>query len=186
MCQTTFIHQDTCHQLCLPHLCANYALSPIEEGPNKTMLSIILMPGTCKGDSANNHTNQPCTANQRTPKKYKKRVVGVFRHKSVLQCTTGFVVMSLIVRLHHANDLSFIQPHDSHEKTGWQKVCVLENWKNNDSGKWACHKAYTTIMEQLGIHWHKVTHLYSSGMGHASKEGLNVDQLATMSKHRGE
>ena len=41
-------------------------------------------------------------------------------------------------------------------------------------------------MEQLGIQWSKVTHLHSSGMGHASKEGLSADQLATMSKHRGE
>ena len=62
---------------------------------------------------------------------------------------------------------------------------ILE-WKNNDSGKRECHKAYSTIMEQLGIHWSKVTHLCSSGMGHTSKEGFNVDQLATMSKHRGE
>ena len=149
------------------------------------MLSIVLIPGTRKDDSANNCANQPCTTNQRTPKK-KKRVVGVYRHKSVLQCTTGFIAMSLIVRLHHANDLSFIQPQDTNKKPGWQKVHVMENWKNNDSGKRACHKAYTTIMEQLGIHWHKVTHLRSSGMGHASKEGLNADQLATLSKHRGE
>ena len=108
MCQATFIHQDTWHQLCLPHLCADYAHAPIEEGPNKTMLSIILMSGTHNDESANNHTNQPHTTNQRTPKEYKKRVVGVYRHRSVLQCTTGFVAMSLIVWLHHANDLSFI------------------------------------------------------------------------------
>ena len=144
MCQATFIHQDTCHQLCLPHLCAGYAHGPIEEGPNKTMLSIIPMPGT---HSANNRTNQTCTTNQRTPKKYKKRVVGVYRHKSVLQCTTGFVAILLIVKLHHANDLSFIQPHDSHEKLGWQKVHVLETWKNNDSSKQACHKTNTIIMD---------------------------------------
>ena len=65
-------------------------------------------------------------------------------------------------------------------------MCILENWKNNDSGKRTCHKAYSTILEQLSIHWSKVTHLHSSGMGHISKEGLNVDQLATMSKHGGE
>ena len=144
------------------------------------------MPGTHKDDSANDCTNQHHTPNQRDPKKYKKRVVGVYRHKSVLQCTTGFVARSLIARLHHASDLSFIQPQYSNEKPGWQKVHVMENWKNNDSGKQACHKAYTTIMEQLGIHWHKVTHLCSSGMGHTSSEVLNADQLATMSKHRGE
>ena len=39
-------------------------------------------------------------------------------------------------------------------------------------------------MEQLGISWTKVTHLHSSGMGHASKESLNADQLAIMLKHR--
>ena len=39
-------------------------------------------------------------------------------------------------------------------------------------------------MEQLGINWTKVTHLHPSGMGHASKEGLNADQLAIMLKHR--
>ena len=75
--------------------------------------------------------------------------------------------MLLIVQLHHANDLSFIPPSDPNEKPGWQKVCILENWKNIDSGKRACHEAYSTIMEQLGIHWSKVTHLHSSAMGHA-------------------
>ena len=69
MCQDTFICQDTCLQLCLPHLCADYAHSTMQEGPNKTMLSIILMPGTHKDDSANHCTNQPHATNQRTPPK---------------------------------------------------------------------------------------------------------------------
>ena len=72
MCQATFIQQDTCCELCLPLLCADSAHGPMDEGMNKTMLSITLMPGTHKDDSANNHANQPCTANQQTPKKYKK------------------------------------------------------------------------------------------------------------------
>ena len=151
MCQATFIQQDTCHQLCLPHLCSDSAHGPMDEGRNKMMLRIILMPGTQNDDSANNCANQPHVTNQRTHKKYKKCVVGVFRHKSVLQWTTGFVAMSLIVRLHHANDISFIQPSNPNEKPGWKKVCVLEKWENNDSGKRECHKAYSTIMEQLAF-----------------------------------
>ena len=51
ICQATFIQQDTCHQLCLPHLCADSTHGPMDEGRNKTMLSIILMPGTHKDDS---------------------------------------------------------------------------------------------------------------------------------------
>ena len=51
ICQATFIQQDTCHQLCLPHLCADSTHGPMDEGRNKTMLNIILMPGTHKDDS---------------------------------------------------------------------------------------------------------------------------------------
>ena len=90
--------------------------------------------------------------------------------------------MLLSVQLHHASDLSFIQPNIPNEKTGWQKVHVPENCKSNGTGKRPCHKVYTTIMEQLGINWTKVPHLHSSGMGHASKEGCTVDLLAAMLK----
>jgi hypothetical protein len=118
---------------------------------------------------------------------YKKRVVGAYRHKNVLQCFTGMVGMMIFMRYHDEGDLSFLQPADKNERPLWQKERLMENWEAGKNGQEACYEVYKRICEICNIRWNKVTHLRSAGMEQGSaRGGLLADQLATMSKHRGE
>ena len=194
-CHATFARQDTLRKLNLNHLRADKAHSPAGSSPNnQTILSLVLEPGSRKDDSAENpaNTNKAKKGGakkkkkEKSPTNYKKRVVGAYRHRSVLQCFTGQVAISLVYRFSNEETLSFIQPGDKKERPEWKKKKLLPSWGANDSGRKACEKSYKEVMGACGIEWNKVTHLRSAAMEKASSSGLNADQLATMSKHRGE
>ena len=110
-CMATYTRQDTIRKLFLCHLRADEAHGPPGANPNnQTILTLILEPGSRKDDSAENQGNQPAGRggqSSRAPMNYKKRVVGAYRHKNVLQCFTGMVAMSILMRYHDDKDLSF-------------------------------------------------------------------------------
>jgi hypothetical protein len=194
-CHATYIRQDTLRKLFLCHLRADRAHGPLGCSPNnQTILSLVLEAGTRKDDSAKNQANQPGNAGGRggagrrkAPTQYKKRIVGAYRHRSVLQCFTGMVGINLVFRYHDSPNLSFLQDADKKVRPGWQKEPILPNWRPTEAGRVSCSESYKKIVEkECGIKWNKITHLRSAAMEQCSAAGLTADQIATMSKHRGE
>jgi hypothetical protein len=185
-CRATNIRQATLRKLFLCHLRADASHGPPGASPNnRTILSLIMEPGTRKDDSAENRANQPhhgVSRGRKAPMQYKKRVVAVYRHKNFLQCFTGLVGMSILTRFHDSMDLSFLQPVDKKMRPLWQKEHLLSSWRTHES----CDEVYRRVMGTCEISWAKMTHLRSCGMEHASASGLPADMIATMSKHRGE
>ena len=102
---------------------------------------------------------------------YKKRVVGAYRHKNVLQCFTGMVAMSLLLRFRDDVNLSFLQPEDKNKRPGWQKERLMESWEAGKNGHETCYEVYKRVCEACGICWNKVTHLRSAGMEQGSAVG---------------
>ena len=154
-CRSTFVRQDTLRKLFLCHLHANASHAPLGSSPkNKTILSLILEPGTRKDDSVENRGNQPNARRGKrgnAPTNYKKRVVGCYRHKSVLQCFTGMVAMSILFRFHDAEALDFEQPVNKKERPGWQKKELLNNWRTNEAGHKATYNASKRVLSVTGI-----------------------------------
>jgi hypothetical protein len=194
-CHATYIRQDTLRKLFLCHLRADVAHGPPGcSTNNQTILCFILEPGTRKDDSAENRANQPGNAagrgggaGRKAPTQYKKRVVGGYRHQHFLQCFTGMMGINLVVRFCDHPNLSFLQDANKSVRPGWQKQPVLPNWRPTETGRTNCSVCYKKIVEtDCGIQWNKVTHLRSAAMEQTSAQGLPADQIATMSKHRGE
>jgi hypothetical protein len=193
-CHATYIRQDTLRKLFLCHLRADRSHGPPGCSPNnQTILSLVLEPGTRKDDSAENRANQPGNAaaggagRRKAPTQYKKRIVGAYRHRSVLQCFTGAMGINLVFRYSDNPNLSFLQDADKKIRPGWQKEPVLPNWRPTEAGRVSCSDCYKSVVEKhCGIQWNKVTHLRSTAMEQTSAAGISADVIATMSKHRGE
>ena len=126
--------------------------------------------------------------------RYKKRVVGAYRHKRFTQCMTAQIAMAIFWRFGHGNndcegEIDFLRgANPQRDKPVWQKKYVLENWRagGTRSGEHTCESVYKRFTEQANVSWNKVTHLRQAGMEYASASGVGADALATMSKHRGE
>ena len=190
-CYSTFMRQDTLRKVFLCHLRADDAHSPPSAtDENKRILSVVLEKGMRKDDSDENAANNP-TQNQvirRGPSSYKKRVVGCYRHKDFRRCFTGMVAMRMVMGFHDESlaALSFIQSDDLNERPGWQRHRLL-SWTPDAAGARATEKVYKKMLKDNDVSFNKVTHLRHTGMEQGSGQGnLQADQLATMSKHRGE
>ena len=161
-------------------------------GANATILSLILPPGTRKDDSTKNKANKmttgPGNRGRRGVMNFKSKVVGFYRHKSILQCATGQLAISIMTRFRSESDMCFLRVEG--ERSDWQKKPLLQNWHVDvggaKGGARSCEDGYCKVTEACSIHWHKLTHMRSSGMENGSSKGLNADELATMSKHRKE
>ena len=188
-CNSTFLRLDS---LCAMRLCdlrADHAHGPVTEGPNSTILSMILQPYQHKDQSINGNGTRASSvgdgdggaSNQsarRARKHYKKRVVGMFRHHNFQQCGTSHIAMNLFMRLYRDHSFSFIWPANGKEQPPWQKVKLIHGWSESPQ------KTYARILNEVGVSWKKVTHLRSSGIEQASGAGgLSSDAVSTMSKH---
>ena len=200
VCQSTFIRQNTLRKLTLPCICADRGHPPPGVfGINATIMSLILPPGVNKEDSAANKKNKESSdkpkRRAKVPTNFRSKVVGFYRHKSVLQCSTSMIAMSLFTRFHQQDTLSFVEDvAEGADGAGtWQFHTIMQRWNTlsdtadtNQSGRKSTEDAYKEVMEACQISWNKVTHLRSSGMEQASSRGLSADEIATMSKHRKE
>ena len=115
---------------------------------------------------------------------FKSKVVGFYRHKSVLQCATGQLAISIMTCFSSESDLTFLAVNG--ERSDWQQKPLLENWHADAGGSRSTEDGYRKVTEACSIYWHKLTHMRSSGMENGSRKGLNADELATMSKHKKE
>lgn len=190
-CHATYLRIDSLAKMRLCDLRADHAHGPVEEGPNRTIISLIMQPFQHKDDTPGANQAQQPRGRQpttgRTPKKYKKRVVGMWRHENIEQCGTGMIAMSLFDSIFRDDSISFLKlPNDDNNNNippAWQTKCLLRGWH----GMRTAYDSFKRILSACGVEFNHVTHLRSAGIAWASSAGeLPADVLATMSKHRGE
>ncbi len=77
------------------------------------------------------------------------------------------------------HDMTFCYDDKGNPPT-WRRLSILSQWKTNR----AASQTYSRILDANDIEWLKVTHMRTAGMEWASAQGgLNVEQIATLSKH---
>ena len=159
LCTQTYIRNHSARVLLLGDLRTDSSHGPEVGGANKNILTMILRMGRHK------------------VKKDKIKVVGAWRHRNYLRCSTGMVAMSMMTRLYFCRDIDFRMAHGSSK---WQKIPLISGWKDQK----AADKAYRALLMATNISWSKVTHLRKAGMEQSSARGdLTSEEQATMSKH---
>jgi hypothetical protein len=168
-CEQTFIRNHSIRQLTLSDLCHNRTHGPSTEEGNidSQMMSYILQKGVHK---------ERATI---------KRIAGAWRHKFYLRCAVGHLAMNMMCRLHSDVDLHFFKHLNGPKKgtSDWMKEPLIQGWKDEK----AAQKAYSTVLDRVGVSWAKVTHLRKAGMEYASARGeLGEKAIESMSKHQTE
>ncbi len=134
-----------------------------EGGDGSRILSIILRQG------------------QHKHKADKTRVVGCYRHREFMQCTTGILALVLFDRLHFNRNIDFYV--DKLGGSKWRNMNLISGWKDRRSHA----AAYESVLRAANVSWSKVTHMRKAGMEQSSAFGnLSTDEQATMSKHKTE
>lgn len=134
-----------------------------EGGDGSRILSIVLRQG------------------QHKHKADKTRVVGCYRHREFMQCTTGILALVLFDRLHFNRDIDFYV--DEFGGSKWRNLNLISGWKDRRSHA----AAYESVLRAANVSWSKVTHMRKAGMEQSSVFGdLSTDEQATMSKHKTE
>jgi hypothetical protein len=105
------------------------------------------------------------------------RVVGAYRHRNFMRCTTGILSLTMMFRLHFNRDIDF---YVVGECSKWRRQKLITGWKDQKSHE----SAYRALLFAAQVSWSKITHLRKTGMEQGSAFGdLNVEEMATMSKH---
>ena len=134
-----------------------------EGGDGSRILSIVLRQG------------------QHKHKADKTRVVGCYRHREFMRCTTGILAFVMFERLHYNRDIEFYVDKCGGSK--WRNTPLIGGWKDRRSHA----AAYESVLRVANVSWSKVTHMRKAGMEQSSVFGdLSTDEQATMSKHKTE
>lgn len=166
ICDQTYLRYGSYRVLTFDDICLDLAHGPKNDtGPgNKAMLSLILRPGGLHKDRF----------------KYTK-VVGNWRHREYIRCSTGALAMSLMTRFRNDPNLVGIDFYaDANGYAKWWDVPLRTNW--NDTNK-AAEAAFKSVYSETGIEWSKCLHLRKGGMDKAGTEGVGEEAVSTMSKH---
>ena len=180
----TFLRLDSLRKMKLQDLRLDKTHGPAEEGSNARVMSYILQPLQHKDDKPGGNAGNKNKQGARVQTNYKKRIVGTWRHKEYFRCSTGILAKLLFARFNcEGEPLSFTRPAVEGRRPQWQTQPLLTNWNSPSAPSAAYHSVY----QACGVKWAKLTHLRHSAMENASSRGeLPADQLATLSKHRGD
>ena len=157
-CTSTYVRCASARAFHLPDLRLDKSHGPEKSGFARNVLSFILRKGRHKTH------------------KTSKKVTGAWRHRNYLQCCTGMVAASLMIRLYYRRDIDFYNSTNS-----WKKVKLLEGWSSEGSAS----TAYEEVLTATNTSWGKVTHLRKTGTEQSSATGdLGPMEQATMWKHK--
>lgn len=191
---STFMRMHTIRQVRLCDMVAENNHGPHGiEGPNKTILAIVMQPYLSKDQTVVNPagrrraTTAAASASVRRREVVsngRTRVVGMYRHRNPLQCGTFHVCREVFMRLRFNVSFSFLEPATggTNARPTWTQEYLLANW-SNPGNQSAVDSKYREILEACQVDCNKVTHLRSSGIERASFLGLDHRRIASMSKH---
>jgi Centromere DNA-binding protein complex CBF3 subunit, domain 2 len=162
VCENTFLRCDSMLKLFFCDLIIDYTHGPVQSGPNARMLAIILRKQAHK-DRSN-----------------RIRVVGTWRSKDYLRCTTGMLAFNTFFTFFNEPTLNFYKGSvNPKAKPSWQTKKIISGWSSTK----AVDSAYQAVYKACGVGWKKSTHLRTMGIEFASAAGCQNDELGTMSKH---
>jgi Centromere DNA-binding protein complex CBF3 subunit, domain 2 len=162
VCENTFLRCDSMLKLCFCDLIIDFTHGPVQSGPNSRMLGIVLRKKAHKDRS--NRT----------------RVVGTWRSRDYLRCTTGMLAFNTFFTFFDHSTLNFYKGTvNPKSKPSWQNIKIISGWSSTK----AVDRAYQAVYKACGVGWKKSTHLRTLGIEHASAAGCQNDELGTMSKH---
>ena len=149
-CEQMMVRNHSLRQFLLSDLCFNNTHVPNQEGPHDNgMLSIIYRKGGVHKD-----------------RQARTRVLGCWRSKNFMLCSTGMLSMVMFYRYYSDHELHFRRPN-LEEKPDWWSIPIIQGWNSTQSAR----TAYTTVFDALNIVWAKCTHLRKAGTEYASAIG---------------
>ena len=160
-CEQALTRTDSFRKFKICDLVVDGTHGPKETGPDSQMLSVILRKLIHK------------------ERAHRIRVVGTWRHKNFLRCSTGMIALSLFVRLYDDVDLHFYKSTEVNDVPPWQKRRLIDGFETDKK----VNDAYSSLLQQCGLRWFKVTHLRTLGCERASRRGCSDNVIGTMSKH---